>query len=464
MPTARPSTILVADDTEFMRNLIRACLKEAGLYADVFSSASELLNTLNDETLVCILDLKMPGMDGLACLREIKQRFPTVEVVMLTGVNEARDALAAVRAGAFDYQTKPFDPAELVRAVRRALQLARAAQESADLKHSVGDPGPVVDLLGDSPAMNHIKEQLARISATEETVLLTGESGTGKTRVARSLHAMSRRSTGPFITVSCPSLPRELLESEMFGHEKGAFSGAHQKRLGRVELAEGGTLFLDEVGELSFELQAKLLTFLQDHTFFRIGGQRALHADVRIVAATNQDLPRLCREGRFREDLYYRLHVLPLEMPPLRVRPADVRLLAQHFLENFAARNTVPVPKLSSDAWAALMRYPWPGNVRELENLLARTATLARSSGAIEVTDLPPNFQPGYSPSAGSAPGFAFSLAGKRLDEIELLALQHTLVACGGNRAEAARQLGITEKTIYNMMRRQSQAGADSQN
>lgn len=445
----RSSTILIADDTEAMRELIQQCLESADLYSDTFASAQDLLKKINEETLVCVLDLNMPGMTGLDCLRRVKFDFPHVEVVMLTGADEARAAVTALRAGAFDYLTKPFNSSDLTRTVRKAMQLSRAAKDGAEVRQSVSDAGPPVDLLGDAPAMLKIKAHVARVAATEETVLITGESGTGKTLVARAIHLSSRRASGPFISVSCPSLPRDLLESEMFGHEKGAFSGAHQKRLGRVELAEGGTLFLDEIGELPLELQAKLLTFLQDRTFFRVGGESSLKASVRIIAATNQDLPSLIAEREFRQDLYFRLNVLQLEMPPLRARPDDIRIIAGKFLENFAARNRFKKLVLTAKAMELLLNHGWPGNVRELENVLARAATMAGENGIIDISDLP-----GLSKHERTVASTVTGLAGLRLESIERMALQQTLAACGQNRAEAGRMLGVAEKTVYNMMRR----------
>ena len=433
-----------------------AILRNAGFGNAGFATGSALLEALTDDTPVCLLDLRMPGRGGFDCLEEIKRRFPRTEVIMLTGVNDAREAVRAVKAGAFDYITKPFKPDDLIRAVTRAVQLARAAREHEDLRHSVGGAVPSADLAGSSAAMIAIRAKISCIGPSEEAVLITGESGTGKTRAARALHLASRRAAGPFISVSCPSLPRELLESEMFGHEKGAFSGAHQKRLGRVELADGGTLFLDEIGELPLELQPKLLTFLQDRTFFRIGGEKAHQADVRIITATNQDLARLCREGRLREDLFYRLYVVPLDMPPLRQHPEDIPELARQFLTHFAQRNATRVSELAPDALAALLRHRWPGNIRELENLLSRAALTAGPGRPISLADLPPGIgRPPEPELAVAGPVSAEPrLAGHTLDEIERAALVQTLAACDESRTRTARMLGVSEKTVYNMLRR----------
>jgi len=450
--------ILVADDTESVRETVLVALNKAGLPAKGFDSGLELIAEMTEEVQVCLLDLRMPGRGGFECLEIIKQRFPHTEVIMVTGVNEVREAVRALKAGAFDYLTKPFSFENLLRTVTKARQLSLTAHENAALRHTVGDAGHSADLTGFSEAMIDVRAKIGRIAPSEEVVLITGESGTGKTRAARAIHQSSRRADGPFVSVSCPSLPRELLESEMFGHEKGAFSGAHQRRLGRVELAHGGTLFLDEIGELPLELQPKLLTFLQDRTFFRIGGEKPHQADVRIIAATNRDLKQLCREGRFRADLYYRLFVVPLELPPLRQHPEDIPELAAQFLGHFAQRNAAPVRQLTPDALTALLRHAWPGNIRELENVLSRAALMAGPGGLITAADFPAGLgQPEATlVSVEGSPGSmaAAGLAGRTLFEIEREALVQTLTACRQNRAQTARMLGVSEKTVYNMMHR----------
>lgn len=466
MPSKTSPTLLVADDNDLTREVVVHTLEAGGLYATAYTSGEELLAAWPDSALVCVLDLRMKDIDGIECLREIRRRSPHVQVVLLTGVDDARTAVTALKAGAFDYLTKPFQTAELLRAVNRALQVARTARESSELRQCLDSQGAPAELIGRSTALEHIRQLIELVAPTEESVLLTGESGTGKTIAARVLHAASRRAAGPFISVSCPSLPRDLLESEMFGHEKGAFSGAIQRRLGRVELAAGGTLFLDEIAELPVELQSKLLTFLQERTFYRIGGETPLQADVRIIAATHQSLPRLCREGRFREDLFYRLNVVPIELPPLRARPDDIEPLATRFLAEFSRRNHLPPLQLTSASMAALEQHPWPGNIRELENTLARIATLKRHTAKLDAPDLlallPPKTPdaPALAEPSKKAPatgvGSGPPFAGQTMAEIERRALEETLTACGQNRARAARMLGLSEKTVYNMIRRHS--------
>ena len=455
---ARASTLLVADDDTIVLKLIGYNFDQAGLYCSLFETGDALLEKLGEETQACVLDLNMPGSSGLDCLKLIKERHPHVEVVILTNVNQAAEAVEAVRAGAFDYLTKPFDPDWLVRTVRKAMQLSRKQRENQELRSSFAESETQVRLLGDSPAMTQVKTLIERMGNSDNAVLLTGESGTGKTLIARALHAASGRRSGPFVAVSCPSLPGELLESEMFGHEKGAFSGATRRRLGRAELAHGGTLFLDEIGEMPLQLQTKLLTFLQDRSFFRLGGERSLSVDTRIVAATNQNLSQMVKDGLFREDLYFRLNVLPIEVPPLRDRPQDIAVLARDFLGKCAAHSGEAVPDLEASALERLLRYPWPGNIRELENAVARAFTLRQESGVLRTGDF--QLERGAvsrlaldtlegKPGEGRA-----SLAGRALADIERQALVETLEACGGNKSEAARSLGIAEKSVYNKIKK----------
>jgi len=449
------SSLLVADDDGVVIKLIRYSFEQAGLFCDAFESGDKLLEVVNEETQACVLDLNMPGTDGLRCLKRIRKRFPHVEVVILSTVNQAAEAVEAVRAGAFDYLTKPFDPPELIKSVRKAMQLSRQQRENADLRSSLSESLREPRLLGSSASMKRVMETLSKYAVSDRAVLFTGESGTGKTLLARALHAQSRRREGPFVSVSCPSLPGELLESEMFGHEKGAFSGATRRRLGRAELADGGTLFLDEIGEMSLDLQSKLLTFLQDKSFFRLGGERSLTSDSRIVAATNQDLQARVREGLFREDLYFRLNVLPLEVPPLRARKGDIAILAADFIERNAVCDGFEPPVVEVGVFDLLDEYSWPGNIRELENSVARAYALRQRPDRMQMRD----FQQLLKQADGAAPppesgGGGYELARKTLAKIERDAICATLDACGGNKSEAARELGIAEKSIYNKIKR----------
>ena len=437
--------LLVADDDPITRQVIKHGFDSVGLTAAYFENGDDLLAGFNDSVEACLLDIQMPGTNGLDCLKRIKKDFPQVEVIMLTSLNQATEALEAVRLGAFDYITKPFDLKELTNRVSNAMAYCRSQRERDVLKNSLSEPQLKSPALGQSPAMQQVHELVQRIALTANSVLLTGESGTGKTLLARSIHTSSPRAEGPFISVSCPCLPGELLESEMFGHEKGAFTGATSQRVGRVQLAEGGTLFLDEIGEISLALQTKLLTFLQDKTYFRIGGEQSLVSDVRIVAATNQDLQQRVQAGLFREDLFYRLNVLPIEMPRLTARVEDIPMLVNQFVHRFAAENKQVVPTITPEYLIQLQQMPWPGNVRELENAIIRSMTLRVDPECLSVGDL--MGMPAPVPSLAT-------LGGLSLAEIERRAIVETLELCGQRKAEAARVLGIAEKSVYNKMRR----------
>ena len=443
----KPRRLFVADDDPIIRQVIQHGFNSVGLNAAYFENGDELIAGLHDSVEACLLDIQMPGTNGLECLKRIKKDYPQVEVIILTSLNQAAEALEAVRLGAFDYITKPFDLKELTNRVSNAMAYCRSQRERDVLKSSLTEPQLKSPVLGDSPAMQQVNSLVQRIAPTSSAVLLTGDSGTGKTLLARCIHTASPRAEAPFISVSCPSLPGELLESEMFGHEKGAFTGATARRVGRVQLAEGGTLFLDEIGELSLALQTKLLTFLQDKTYFRIGGEKPQVSDVRIVAATNQHLEQRVREGLFREDLFYRLNVLPIEMPCLADRVEDIPMLVNHFVGRFADENSQVVPAIAPEYLVKLKQMPWPGNVRELENVVIRSMTLRVEADCLSADDLMGLPAPVTSAEVAS-------LGGQSLAEIERRAIIETLDLCGQRKAEAARVLGIAEKSIYNKMRR----------
>lgn len=447
---AKLPSILAADDDVVVQRLVAHSFESAGLFVDVYDSGTKLLERVNEDTLVCVVDLVMPEVSGMECLRTIKRKFPKTEVLILTNVNDANKAIDAMRQGAFDYITKPFDPDELCLSVRKAMQLAKANRENEGLRDAVSATPSKSPVIGKAPSIARILKIGDRIAKSKNSVLINGESGTGKGVMARYLHSISDRSDKPFITVSCPSLPKDLLESEMFGHEKGAFSGAIQKRLGKVELAHGGTLFLDEIGEMSLDLQPKFLSFIQERTFYRVGGEKQLEADVRIIAATNRDLQEMSQDGSFREDLYFRLNVLPITMPPLRERTGDALILAQHFLARAAKREDRKAPAFTAEAAQTLNNYNWPGNVRELENVIERAFTLREEEDSIQLADLSSELTKANDDSASEIQ----TLAGKTLAEIEKIAIEQTLEHCKGNKAESARMLGISEKSIYNKMKR----------
>lgn len=456
--TPKPAWLLVADDDEIILKLISIHCDKANIRTQSFASGEELLLAINEDTRVCLLDLQMGGISGLDCLQIIKEKFPSIEVIIATTLNNAEDAVKAMKGGAFDYLTKPLEPVELIHTIRNAYRMSEGKQKARDLLDSFSTPSTGVEILGKSASMKVVLMLVERIAKTDNVVVLTGESGTGKTLIARKIHEESHRRDGPFISVSCPSLPRDLLESEMFGHEQGAFSGATRKRLGRVELAHGGTLFLDEIGELPLDIQAKLLTFLQDKAYYRIGGEKSLNSDVRVIVATNRDLLKMVKEGLFREDLYYRLNVLPICMPSLIDRREDIPLLVDHFIFKLSTKEKIPPVIVDSDCMEFLSSLPWVGNVRELENVLIRAFTLRGDPAQIKREDLV-FLKMKSSPveeDISSAPSrsLAGSLGGQKLADIEKEAIKQTLLLCRGSKSDAAQTLGISEKSVYNKIKK----------
>lgn len=440
--------IVIAEDQDTVRQLLVRLAEKNGFNPMAAEDGETAMKLVSAETQVVLLDLKMPGWDGFRCLQYLAKEFPKIPAIILTSAYEHTDVVRAMKLGAIDYIVKPFDPEELFTKLRQAVRIHEVQEENDFLREEIGENREIGEVVAASEIMRDLLEKAKRVATLDSTVLLTGESGVGKGVFARTIHAHSKRAKAPFVTVSCPALPRELLESELFGHEKGAFTGAVKRRIGKIEAAKGGTLFLDEIGDLPIDLQPKLLNVIQDRVYQRVGGEQNLSADVRIVAATNINFEEKIRNGEFREDLYYRLSVIPLEVPSLRERPEDVPALIDHVLKIVARRRNLKPYKLDIEARGMLCSYPWPGNVRELENVMERVTAFA-VDGVIRASDLPNTIRG----EAAMEKRENMVLAGKSLDEIERMAIIQTLAMCNGNKADAARHLGIAEKSVYNKIR-----------
>src|SRR5688572_8072686 len=402
----QPAKILVADDEQNLRRVLTALLRREG--HDVVQAANgvEAIDRLADVDVV-ITDLRMPGADGMEVLRTASKNHPHVPVIMITAYGSVGQAVEAIKAGAFDYIEKPFEQDQIRAIVDKAVRQAIANQAAP--RATLYAPGEVGDnqaasrfgLVGTSGEMQSIYEVISKVADTPSTVLITGESGTGKELAAKALHENSSRKNGPFIKINCAAIPKNLMESELFGYEKGAFTGATSSKPGRFELADGGTLFLDEIGEIPVEMQVKLLRAIQESEFERVGGIKTIKVDVRLITATNRDLEKETRGGNFREDLFYRLNVVPLAIPPLRKRTGDIPLLVQHIIKKFNERLKKSITGISDEALATLEGHSWPGNIRELENVLERTILFSKGE-VIQRVDLPDDIQAGSAPGAGA--------------------------------------------------------------
>jgi two-component system, NtrC family, response regulator AtoC len=447
-PSGDHAIILIADDDPVIRGNLALLLRSEGYQILEAADGLRAAEVLTDPTVsLALLDLKMPGRTGMDVLRAHHDHLEETPIIVITALGGSAAAIEAMKLGAFDYITKPFDLDEVLLTVRRALkQTALVAQVQAFAAAEDRSAEQTLDeeLIGRTPAMLQVFKTIGLVAAATEPVLITGESGTGKELVAAAIHANSERASKPFVKVNCAALSPALLESEMFGHEKGAFTGAVARRRGRFEQADGGTLFLDEVGELDVDLQAKLLRVLQIGQFERVGGEETLQVDVRVVAATNRDLRARIAEARFREDLYYRLNVVTIALPPLRQRHEDIPLLAEHFIRRLASKYHWPHLALAPEALLWLCEQPWPGNVRELQNVLARAAILVRGR-LILPDDLAPPNRSGHAVNETSpAMGLKDILA-----ETERRAIQQALAQEGWNRTRAARLLGISRRQLF---------------
>lgn len=447
-----PATILLADDDENLRRVVGYQLGEAGFAVTTAASAEEALDVLHGKSFrLLITDVLMPGMSGLDLLDRVRLLRPDTVVMVITAHGDVATAVRAMQLGAFDFLEKPFTRERLLVAVRRALEFVELRDENRQLRAMVQEHGDFENIIGSSSALRAVLSDLKRAAATDATVLLLGETGTGKELAARAIHHNSKRKDSPFVVVNSAAIPDTLIESELFGHRRGAFTGATEDRKGKFESAAGGTVFLDEVAELPIQLQPRLLRVLQEGEIDKVGAPGPLRVDVRVVAATHRDLEARVREGSFREDLWYRLNVIPLRMPPLRERREDLPLLVEHFLLKHSRRHGRPIPRLSPAVLDRLERYDWPGNVRELENLLERLVVLTNAE-TISEADLPDRLRqelPRYGGARVDLP-----TEGIVLEQVEQGLIEEALRRTQGNQTAAARFLGISRSTlIYRMQK-----------
>jgi DNA-binding NtrC family response regulator len=433
--------ILVVDDEAHARNTLAALLQDEGYEVETAPDAFKALGKLDDLAPDLVLtDLQMPGMSGVELLQKVRERSDDVVVVLMTASADLQTAVSAMRQGAADYLTKPLNMSQLSAVLTREMERLRLRREAGSLRARLAERYSFDNILGASPAMQTVFKMVAQVAPSKASVLLTGESGTGKGMIAAAIHQRSPRATKPFVKLHCAALAESVLESELFGHERGAFTGATGRREGRFEVANGGTLFLDEIGEIAPAVQVKLLRFLQEQEFERVGGNETIQVDVRVITATNRKLKEEVARGRFREDLFYRLNVINIEMPALRERPSDVSLLATHFLRKFAKENGKSIDGFDEPALAAITGYGWPGNVRELENMVERAAVLCNGP-RITLAELPQTL-----PSARTDQGIR--IPGSKFDDIERFAITKTLEAVGGSTADAAEMLGMSIRKI----------------
>jgi DNA-binding NtrC family response regulator len=445
--SSRPKSgrILIVDDEANARTALAELLREEGYAVETAADGFKALPKLEEfEPDLLLTDLKMPGMDGIALMRKAHQNDPQLAVIVMTAFGAVDTAVSAMRQGALDYLTKPLNLEELTISVERTLERRRLQRETGQLRQRLSERDRIDRIVGSSPAMLKIFETVLQVAPSRASVLVTGESGTGKELIAAAIHEHSARSSGPFVKLHCAALAESLLESELFGHEKGSFTGAANRRDGRFQQADGGTLFLDEIGEVSPAIQVKLLRFLQEREFERVGGNQTIKVDVRVVAATNRDLAAEVKAGRFREDLFYRLNVVSIEMPPLRARPSDVPLLAVRFLQRYAAENAKTLKGFTQDALKALTRYGWPGNVRELENAIERAVVICRND-EVHAADLPDHV---VKSSPVKLDDGLPPIPGSTLAEVERYLILKTLEHTGGSTSRAAEMLGISARTI----------------
>ena len=436
----KQAKILVADDETIVRESLRDWLGDVGHQVLTAENGPQALEIIRKEKpAVLITDLVMPGMDGIELMKKAREIAPGIEVIIITAYGSIPTAINAIREGAYDYIEKPFCPERAELLIDKLMEHQWLLEENIALQQKLEERYRFENIIAKSPRMQQVIEVIKVVAKSNATVLITGETGTGKELVARAIHSQSYRRDRPFVAVSCAALPESLLESELFGHEKGSFTGAYAQKKGKFEVANRGTLFLDEIGEMSANVQVHLLRVLEEKEFSRVGGNEPIKVDVRVISATNRDMKEAIAKGQFREDLYYRLNVVNIELPPLRERTEDIPLLAEHFLKGFALENRKEITGFSPEASNFLLRHEWLGNVRELENAIERAVILAQNS-VIDVADLS---QQNLVPAGSNA-------SEKDLKQVEKDHIQNVLAETGGNYTKAARILGISRMTLYN--------------
>ena len=438
---SKQGNLLIVDDELTVRDSLAKWFREEGYEVGTAESAGEALTRMAEARWdVALVDIKMHGTDGIELQRRLRDIDPDLTVIIMTGYASVETAVAALKNGAYDYVTKPLDPDEIAHLVKNALSHKRAQQENLRLRETVAEASRPEELVGNSPAMRKVFEAIETVGPTDATVLITGESGTGKELVARAIHGASPRRFHPLVVIHCGALTETLLESELFGHEKGAFTGAQYRKKGKFEIAEGGTVFLDEIGDISLKTQTDLLRVLQEREITRVGGNQILKVDFRCVAATNKSLEELIEQGKFRPDLYYRLNVFHIELPPLRERREDIPLLVNHFVRKFSLSMNKKIAQVSPAAMEQLQQQPWPGNVRELENAVERAMVVAQEPALREQDFI---FKV---PLMGNG--------GKTLDEVERAHILRVLEECGENQSRAAEKLGIDRVTLHHKLKK----------
>jgi two-component system, NtrC family, response regulator HydG len=435
------ANLLIVDDELIVRDSLGKWFREEGYDVSTADSAHEALSLVAEKQFdLALVDIKMPGTDGVELQARMKEVAPDTLVIIMTGYASVETAVAALKNGAYDYVTKPFDPDDIAHTIQNALAHKRAEREVVRLRETVAATSLPKELVGKSDTMKHVFESIQTVAPTDATVLITGESGTGKELVARAIHAASNRKFNPFVVIHCGALTETLLESELFGHEKGAFTGAQYRKKGSFEIAEGGTVFLDEIGDISLKTQTDLLRVLQEHEIRRVGGNQPIHVDFRCISATNKNLEAMIEDKQFRVDLFYRLNIFPIHLPPLRERREDIPFLAMHFLRKFADSMNKRVTQIAPGAMKLLQRCDWPGNVRELENAIERAMVVAQGSElhendfVLKITSAVP--------------------AGRKLEDIERAHILAVLEECGGNQTLAAQVLDIDRVTLHNKLRK----------